>query len=105
MAKNTKTDRCAALYEAVLDLKDVDEARRFFEDLCSPTELCSIERRFEVARMLLQDKVYTEILQKTGTSSATISRVRRNIIDNGAGGAMKDLILRNGLANNKEGKE
>ena len=104
MAKNTKTDRCAALYEAVLDLKDVDEARRFFEDLCSPTELCSIERRFEVARMLLH-KVYTEILQKTGTSSATISRVRRNIIDNGAGGAMKDLILRNGLANNKEGKE
>ena len=55
--------------------------------------------------MLLQDKVYTEILQKTGTSSATISRVRRNIIDNGAGGAMKNLILRNGLADNEEGKE
>ena len=61
-----------------------------------------MERRFDVARMLLQNKVYTEILEKTGTSSATISRVRRNIIDNGAGGAMKDLILRNGPAD-KEG--
>ncbi|MBQ2095688.1 MAG: TrpR-like protein [Firmicutes bacterium] len=105
MAKNTRKDRCTALYEAVLDLRDADEARRFFEDLCSPTELRSIEQRFDVARMLLQNKVYTEILQKTGTSSATISRVRRNIIDNGAGGAMKDLILRNGLADNEEGKE
>ena len=64
-----------------------------------------MEQRFDVARMLLQNKVYTEILQKTGTSSATISRVRRNIIDNGAGGAMKEIILRNGLADNEEGKE
>ena len=104
MAKNTRKDRCTALYEAVLDLKDADEARRFFEDLCSPTELRSMEQRFDVARMLLQNKVYTEILQKTGTSSATISRVRRNIIDNEAGGAMKDIILRGGFAEGKTDK-
>ena len=102
MAKNTKEDRSTALYEAVLDLRDADEARRFFEDLCSPTELRSMERRFDVARMLLQNKVYTEILEKTGTSSATISRVRRNIIDNEAGGAMKDIILRGGFAEDRK---
>ena len=57
-----------------------------------------MEQRFDVAMMLLQNKVYTEILEKTGTSSATISRVRRNIIDKETGGAMKDIILRLGMA-------
>ena len=103
MAKNTRKDRSTALYEAVLDLRDADEARRFFEDLCSPTELRSMEQRFDVAMYLLQNKVYTEILKKTGTSSATISRVRRNIIDKETGSAMKDIILRNGMADTKEG--
>ena len=97
MAKNTRKDRSTALYEAVLDLRDADEARRFFEDLCSPTELRSMEQRFDVARMLLQNKVYTEILEKTGTSSATISRVRRNILDNEDGGMMSEIIERMGL--------
>ena len=103
MAKNTRKDRSTALYEVVLDLRDADEARRFFEDLCSPTELRSMEQRFDVAMYLLQNKVYTEILQSTGISSATISRVRRNIIDKETGGAMKEIILRNGLAEIKEG--
>jgi TrpR-related protein YerC/YecD len=98
MAKNTRKDRSTALYQAVLDLRDADEARRFFEDLCSPTEQRSMEQRFDVAMMLLQNKVYTEILEKTGTSSATISRVRRNIIDKESGSAMKDIILRKGMA-------
>ena len=46
----------------------------------------------------MQNQVYAEILEKTGASSATISRVRRNIVDNEAGGAMRELILRMGLA-------
>ena len=106
MAKNTRKDRSMALYKAVLELKDEDEARRFFEDICSPTEQRSLEQRFDVAVYLLQNKVYSEILEKTRTSSATISRVKRNIIDNEAGGAMKDIIIRLGMAeNNAERKE
>ena len=98
MAKNTRKDRSTALYEAVLDLQDADEARRFFEDLCSPTELRSMELRFDVATMLLQNKVYTEILEKTGTSSATISRVRRNTVEDGSTGALREVVLRLGMA-------
>ena len=98
MAKNTRKDRSTALYEAVLDLHDADEARRFFEDLCSPTELRSMEQRFDVAMYLLQNKVYTEILQKTGTSSATISRVRRNTVEDGSTGALREVVLRLGMA-------
>ena len=62
----------------------------------------SMEQRFDVATYLLQDKVYLEILEKTGASSATISRVRRNILDNEAGGMMRDVILRKGFASPKE---
>ena len=98
LARHAKKERSMTMYEAILQLRDVDECRRFFDDLCTPTELRSMEQRFDVARMLLQNKVYTEILEKTGTSSATISRVRRNIVDNEAGGAMKDIILRLGMA-------
>ena len=105
MAKNTRKDRSMALYEAVLALRDADEARRFFEDLCSPTELRSIEQRFDVAVFLLQGKVYSDILEKTCTSSATISRVRRNIIDKESDGAMKEIILRLGMAGGDERKE
>ncbi len=65
------------MYEAILELKDVDECRDFFEDLCAMTELSAMEQRFEVAKMLKEEKVYTEIMQKTNASSATISRVHR----------------------------
>ncbi len=102
MARNTKKQRSLPLYEAILSLKDMDECTRFFDDLCTPTELRSMEQRYDVAVYLLQDQVYTEILQKTGASSATISRVRRNILDNEAGGAMRELILRQGLVNGPE---
>ena len=80
-----------------MQLKDVEECCRFFDDLCTPTELRSMEQRYDVAVYLMQDQVYTEILQKTGASSATISRVRRNILDNETAGAMRDVILRQGL--------
>ena len=86
-----------ALYEAILRLRDLDECCRFFDDLCTPTELRSMEQRFDVATYLLEDQVYLEILEKTGASSATISRVRRNILDNESGGAMREIILREGF--------
>jgi TrpR-related protein YerC/YecD len=85
-----------ALYETILHLKDLDECCRFFDDLCTPTELRSLEQRFDVAVYLQQGLVYLDILDKTGASSATISRVRRSMLDNGAGGVMQEVIRREG---------
>jgi len=97
MAKMEKRERSMALYETILKLKDLDECCRFFDDLCTPTELRSMEQRFDVAVYLQQGKVYLDILEKTGASSATISRVRRAMLDNGAGGVMQEAITREGL--------
>ena len=97
MARGQEKQRSMALYEAILKLRDLDECCRFFDDLCTPTELRSMEQRFDVATYLLEDQVYLEILEKTGASSATISRVRRNILDNESGGAMREIILREGF--------
>ena len=76
MARSTKKSNCN-MYKAVLTLKDAKEAREFFEDVCSLSELKSMEQRYEVAEMLSDEKVYTEIMDKTGASSATVSRVKR----------------------------
>ena len=95
MAKAEKRARSLALYETILKLKDLDECCRFFDDLCTPTELRSLEQRFDVA--VQQGLVYLDILDKTGASSATISRVRRSMLDNGAGGVMQEVIIREGL--------
>lgn len=97
MAKTERRARSLALYETILKLKDLDECCKFFDDLCTPTELRSLEQRFDVAVYLQQGLVYLDILDKTGASSATISRVRRSMLDNGAGGVMRDVILREGL--------
>lgn len=97
MAKSEKRARSVALYEMILKLKDLDECCRFFDDLCTPTELRSLEQRFDVAVYLQQGMVYLDILEKTGASSATISRVRRSMLDNGAGGVMQEIIEREGL--------
>ena len=88
--REQKTD----LYETILKLKDLDECVRFFQDLCTPIELRSMEQRFEVAVELERGVVYSEILEKTGASSATVSRVRRAMLDGGAGGVMRDVIFR-----------
>ena len=99
MAKGEKKGRSLALYETILKLKDLDECCRFFDDLCTPTELRSLEQRFDVAVYLQQGLVYLDILEKTGASSATISRVRRAMLDNGAGGIMREVIQRETLHN------
>ena len=97
MARNSKKPRTDGLYKAILSLRSEEECRRFFDDLCTPTELRSMEQRYDVAVYLLKDQVYAEILEKTGASSATISRVRRNILDNESGGTMREIIQRLGL--------
>ena len=102
MAKTEHRQRSLALYETILKLKDLDECCKFFDDLCTPTELRSMEQRFDVAVYLQQGLVYLDILDKTGASSATISRVRRSMLDNGAGGVMETVIRREGLGQRDE---
>lgn len=94
MAKAERRERSTALYETILKLRDLEECRRFFEDLCTPTELQAMEQRFDVAVYLQQGLVYLDILEKTGASSATISRVRRSMLENGAGGVVQSIIIR-----------
>jgi len=68
------------MFEAFLALENPDECYAFFEDLCTVNELLSLSQRFEVAQMLSQKKTYLEIAEKTGASTATISRVNRSLI-------------------------
>ena len=73
------SDRSAALYQALLTLKTPDECYAFFEDLCTVSEQMAMEQRFEVAKLLNEGLIYNDILEKTGASSATISRVNRSL--------------------------
>lgn len=98
MAKIRKKEHSMALYETILKLETAEECRKFFEDLCTPVEMRAMEQRFDVAVYLEQGLVYLDILEKTGASSATISRVRRAMLDGGAGGVMRDVIIRENLA-------
>ena len=67
------------LYEAVLQLQNLEECEAFFEDLCTVQELASISQRLVVARLLSEDKVYADIVEQTSASTATISRVNRTL--------------------------
>ena len=85
MARIAKKEKSDGLYRAILTLKTEEEVYRFFQDLCTVTELRAMEQRFEVAALLKQGMIYNEILERTGASSATISRVNRSLSD-GHGG-------------------
>ncbi|QSO50027.1 YerC/YecD family TrpR-related protein [Alicyclobacillus mengziensis] len=65
------------LFEAILTLETIDEAYRFFDDLCTIGEIKSLAQRLEVARMLRKGYTYHQIEAETGASTATISRVKR----------------------------
>ena len=65
------------LFRAILELKSVDECYEFFEDICTIQEMKAISARLEVARMLKAGDIYEDIVQKTGASTATISRIKR----------------------------
>ena len=79
MLKNLKNEELDRLFKAVLSLKTLDECYMFFEDVCTINELLSLSQRFEVARMLRCRNTYQEIADKTGASTATISRVNRSL--------------------------
>ena len=68
------------LFKAIVQLKDIDECYRFFDDLCTVSELKAMEQRFQVARMLRTGRVYSDIANETGASSATISRVNKALV-------------------------
>ena len=74
-----KRDDIDELFDAVLTLEDREDCYRFFEDICTVNELLSLSQRFEVASMLKDRKTYLEIAEKTGASTATISRVNRSL--------------------------
>lgn len=65
------------LYRAIVSLQNEDECRKFLQDLCTVSELKAMEQRMEVAMLLDDGLIYSEILERTGASSATISRVNR----------------------------
>lgn len=79
MNKKIRTDAVDHLFDAVLCLKDKEECYSFFEDLCTVNEILSLSQRFEVASMLRNHNTYLEIAEKTGASTATISRVNRSL--------------------------
>ncbi len=90
MPKQTKKERSIDMYRAIVRLQTVEDCCRFFDDLCAVTELRAMEQRFDVARLLCQEKVYTEIMDATNASSATISRVNRML--NYGTGCLSEVI-------------
>lgn len=79
MNKKLRTPAMDHLFDAILCLENREECYTFFEDICTVNELVSLSQRFEVAKMLRDQKTYLEIAEKTGASTATISRVNRSL--------------------------
>ena len=79
MNRKNKGEAVDAFYEAILQLQTTDECDAFFDDVCTVNELISIAQRFSVAKMLRNGNTYLEIAEKTGASTATISRVNRSL--------------------------
>ena len=79
MNNKLKDDGLDYLFRAVLTLETIEECYDFFEDLCTVPELKALSQRLQVARMLSDGKVYSDIVAETGASTATISRVNRSL--------------------------
>ena len=79
MNKKIRTDAVDQLFDAILTLETREECYSFFEDVCTINELLSFAQRYEVATMLKDGRTYLDIAEKTGASTATISRVNRSL--------------------------
>ena len=79
MNKHLKKPRNEEMYKAILTLNTVEELMKFFDDLCTVSELQAMEQRYQVAVCLSKGMIYNDILAETGASSATISRVNRSL--------------------------
>lgn len=92
MSKFLDKQSSDALYRAIVSIQNEEECRKFLEDLCTVSELKAMQQRMDVALLLDQGLIYSEILEKTGASSATISRVNRSL--NYGTGAYAQLFAR-----------
>ncbi|MBR6222529.1 MAG: TrpR YerC/YecD [Lachnospiraceae bacterium] len=90
MGKTIRTDAVKRLFEAIKTLENEEEYFEFFEDICTVNELLSLAQRFEVACMLKDNCTYHEVAEKTGASTATISRVNRSL---NYGNGSYDMVL------------
>ena len=79
MNKRNRKPRNEDMYKAILALENVEECIKFFDVLCTVSELQAMEQRFQFALLLEQGLIYNDILERTGASSATISRVNRSL--------------------------
>lgn len=79
MGKELRTPAVDHFFDGVLCLENREECYQFFEDICTIKELTAIAQRFEVAKMLREEKTYIDIAKETGASTATISRVNRSL--------------------------
>lgn len=77
MNKKLRSESLDNLFKGILGLNDIGECYDFFEDICTVHEIQSLAQRLEVAKMLKEHRTYNEICEKTGASTATISRVNR----------------------------
>ena len=103
MGKTVRTQAVDDLFDAILSLENREECYQFFTDVCTVNELLSVAQRFEVARMLTEKKTYIEIAEKTGASTATISRVNRSLIYGSDG--YEIVFGRTGLAGKDAGEK
>ena len=78
-SRNKRSDKNSELYRAITALDSLDDCYDFLVDLCTQPELKAMEQRMEVAMLLDQGLIYSDILERTGASSATISRVNRSL--------------------------
>ena len=77
MSEKIRDEKIDNLFLAILELQDLEECYAFFEDLCTVAELQEMSKRLLAAKLLKDDHVYTDIAERTGLSTATISRVNR----------------------------
>ena len=94
-------ERKALFFSAVLSLETPEECENFFCDLCTKTELREMTKRLWAAKLILKGKKYSEIVEETGLSTATITRVNGSLRD-GSEGYM--TVLSRILKNTEEGK-
>lgn len=85
MNNKLNTNDLDYLFSAVLELQTKDECYNFFKDLCTIQELKAISQRLRVAKLLSENMVYNNIVNETGASTATISRVNRSLQDGNDG--------------------
>lgn len=77
MQSNVRDENMDELFRAILSLQSLEQCYDLFSDLCTVNEMLSMKQRFWVARLLQEGYIYSDIVELTGASTATISRVNR----------------------------